>query len=433
MKDSHKTFTKFELRGTWCLPNVSDTQYFGVFQFDPETGPILTIMGEVFTGNNSDILEIPPEVEIIQGRCEGKIITLIDCSASAPSFINMPVNTGQRKIYSEYALVSSNGYFPSKDEVEFASVSASYSHLDSWMQHYGYKVFKLNSAPTFINNEHSTSKVDLVHNGFSREYPLNNMMTVTFGYHKKVDSGLNGVSFHNHAKVSFKSDEPSDFFRAYLPYLRDYIPSFLTLATGYANFPLQIVGHPSDDPRLRCAIYYRVPGYVDNQKYILPNNMLFQFHDVENELERYINSWSKFYQKLPHLINLFTKPFYFWIDPYTELVELVTVAEVCLSIVYHKPNEKQVVTKLCEEHNDIPQLLEIVTCYSVFGKDVQDVRNALVHEGTTNTDIGDVDTLAQKMRLLIKMCLLRSIGCDPDTISSFVKNSREYKDLKHKS
>ena len=118
---------EFEHNGLWWLPENPDNKISGVLKFHPVKGVNLELIGsfrESITFNRF----LNPGI-ILGITSNGKLVTLYKCLESQ-SLTSIPGFTTSTFIAS---MVFLRHHFENEENIQFDSLSLSYSHLDEWV------------------------------------------------------------------------------------------------------------------------------------------------------------------------------------------------------------------------------------------------------------------------------------------------------------
>ena len=255
----------------------------------------------------------------------------------------------------------------------------------------------------------------------------------------------------------------------YLPLIDFYLPNFLALGTGRANFPLKIVGGRSD-ASTEFHIFYRIPDYIEKQGSILPGQMLFTFEDVRHKFSKCLAVWISKGEKLWTVYDHYSRSYYKrGLDLTTEFLDLARALEVYHRSIYggeylSEQEYEAVKTKLIDsipsdvkkshreslvgtlkygyqyslrtrlkrmfsevlskQNDDVMKLFDVP---NKFIHRLVETRNYFTHrDGDPNADVLNDDELYdfnRKMRRLLQICFLKEMEFLPSEISQILNNN----------
>ena len=246
----------FEHRGVWWFPEDPEKKYPGTLSFDP------------INGGNLELVK-PPD---IYGKCIDIIHGLVqEDGQEVLVTLSGMFGYGEAKMTVDY--IYKGRHFDKIEDIVFEELSVSYTHLNNWM------------------TDHD----------------------IRLHYHNTKISSITGVSLQNEARITIISQEKLHF-KEYCPLFNFHLPNFLTLATGLINYPFNIKGIISDNPR-EVGIYYQ-NLYVDKSRSTSYMEKLFSFKDVKNNLSTYLSNWIN---KSEELWAVYDEYFQFYHQRYIEL------------------------------------------------------------------------------------------------------------------
>lgn len=291
----------FEHNGFWWLPETPKNKYPGTLSFDPINGGHLELIQELDSFKLFGKCDIE-EIDIIHGFVQKADVTLRGCYVIRR---NHSLRLDETRMAVDYIYMGN--HFNTVEDIAFEKLSVSYTHLNNWMRPYSSEIFKLEMGE-------SIHDVNVSYNPFSPlEISLNDNLNIRFHYETIRSSNITGISLQNEARITITPQEKLHFNKYYLLF-NFHLPNFLTLATGLINYPFNIKGIISDNPREVC-IYYQIL-YVDKPRSTSYMEMLFSFKDVENNLSTYLSNWIN---KSEELWAVYDEYFQFYHQRYIEL------------------------------------------------------------------------------------------------------------------
>lgn len=447
----------FEHKGVWWLPEDPEKEYPGTLSFDPVNGGHLELMlydPHEFFGKNK-----PSKIDIIHGLVQTSEVTLRGChfrsgSHSIPGFDEIKISVDY--IYMKY-------HFDRIEDIVFKKMSVSYTHLNSWMYHYSFNIFRMSENIRDFN---------VFYNPFeSLNIPLDDNLNIRFHYDIARNSSITGVSLQNEARITITPQEKLHFDK-YYSFFDFHLPNFLTLATGQTNYPFGIRGTIPDNPR-PVSIYYKILGYVDKPRSISYMEMLFAFKDVENNLSTYLSNWINKSKILWAVYDEYFKFYYQrYIDRKPQFLSFTRALETyhrnLYDGVYLTPEEYEPIKQALidaipddieESHKgklkammksgyefSLRKRLRMI-CNEILGEykgiikellgdsndfvgKVTDTRNYLTHNLKERPENVIPDEKLYyyilKMQFLLRICFLVEMGFPPDEIKRLVNSNGEY-------
>ena len=298
----------FEHMGYWWLPGepnepiseIPETAIPGKLSFDPATGGVLELLGNLDT-EDSYGMNLWKKFEIIQGFVSGseKCVTLQGCyvtSTSLGSFIS------ETRLIVNYIFTGYRYWFDSVEDIVFEKLSVGYTYLNDWMfqKNFDYDMRHTDYKRMMDFSISYTTPEPI-------EIPLDNA-TIELWAAPSTSSSITEISLTDKYRITITPREPKRFFE-YLKYIKFHLPNFLTLATGHTNFPLNVSGLVSED-RGGMSIHYKITGYTEKTERLTPWPMLFTFNDVKEDLPRYLANWIRNSEKLEATYNLYFREHY---------------------------------------------------------------------------------------------------------------------------
>ncbi len=464
----------FEHMGYWWLPQepnepiskVPETAIPGKLSFDPSTGGVLELLGNLDTENPYAFdWKI---YEIIHGFAKGSnvCVTLQGCRVTSIS--HRPYIFTETKLIVDCIYRGHKYWFDSVEDIVFENLSVDYTYLNDWM-------FQKNIEIDYsYNDQEGLKSYSAIYvEPESIEIPLDSEK-ITIWPKFGGNSSIAEVSIKNEYRISVTPKKPIQFEK-YLELINFHLPNFLTLATGQSNFPLNVSGLVSED-RGGMNIFYKTLAYTDNTREISQWPMLFSFDDVKEDLPKYLSNWIRKSEKLEATYDLYFRTQYrklLVLD--SEFLNLAQALEAYHRNVYggeylakeeYEPiraqlidaipdcvddshrdalestlnygNQyslrtrlKQIIRKvLAEQKSDVEKLLDNPTD---FIHRVVETRNYLSHrDGDPNQTVIEDDELywyCRKMRMLLQICFLKEMGFPPDEITRLLNANQDYQVL----
>jgi hypothetical protein len=470
---------EFEHKGIWWLPIDPEEKISGTLSFTPGEGAVLDLMGsfeEMKNTNSKGCITIKVqsgkqcEPEIILGTSsDGKNITLHKCFETKRSYSSSGFPTS-----SFYAnIVFIGGHFTKPEDLEFKSFFVNYPYFEEWSK-IGVFSYSRDSEEKFKQYEMKYEVPEPV------EAKINNFR-ISFDHGFNVSGDwLREVKLKH---TTFIKIEPEDelHFEEYQNILY-HLQNFLSLATMRAIYPLSIKATTERYRRVstfskdkvhypHIDIFYNVIGKVDLSKKLTHDDMLFTFEDISGQFEAYLQNWFGKEELLKPVYDLFFGTLY---NPsmYLEFQFLSLIQAVdsyhrriyggeylsdgdymgvhnalvnaiprsvkggfkdSLKSKIQHGNEFSLRTRLkrlfnSDEYREI--LSEFVENKDIFIGKVVDTRNYLTHydeELKEKATIGEeLSPFIQKLKILLKICLLTELGFSSEEIKALFSRNKRY-------
>lgn len=426
----------------------------GILSFEPAKGGTLKLLGR-FGDAYSDLDQGQTEkIPIIHGLIQGSDVTLSGCYVTGRQFST----PGFDETTLVVTQIFKGFHFCRSEDIKFTSLSMTFTHLDNWMNQYNLNRDGFDEA----------RRADFP----PIEIPLDRVR-IELWYGRQTNSNRNEVSLRSNARVSIIA--PGGLhINELIRYVDFHIPNFLTLATGYVNYPADIRGQVGE-LKNPIDILYRVPGYREDSTFLTPWHMLFQYDDVEDELPTFLANWISKSERLWSVVELYFKLHYQReLDTRTRFLFLAQATEAyhrsvhggqyCTKQEYKHirdalieaiPTEldssfkdklkgmiaygyeyslRSRIRFICENilGNHTQIIEEFVGKTKVFAHQVTTIRNRLTHlDGSAGVDIRDEEIFdyVQKMQMLLRVCFLVELGFSGDRIRAVLIKNKTYQEL----
>jgi hypothetical protein len=367
-----------------------------------------------------------------------------------------------------------------EEDIVFDSIAINYSHLETWLGITGFSGgFRIAEA----GNVNGEIKYELPERTAYRVDDL----TIAF-YHVLNVAGDRLVDIHakQTSFVEITPDHPmhyNDYHQKVIYHLRN----FLSLGTGTAVLPLIVKARSkactSEDSKgesVPCDvhIFYIAKGAaVAEKKHLDRRDMPFRYQDIADDFPKYLRCWFTKAEKLRPVFDLYFGIFY--VPSMYVHLEFLTLAQALETYhrrmhdgVFMPPEQYKAIQqalnraipqRLDSDHRDALEsriqfgneyplrkrlkliLAEVLApykptvdrlVYDGFVSEVVDTRNYLTHytekPGKASvTDPNEQYCLAQKMKLLMQLCLFAELGLPADTVKKLTSNSREFQRWLH--
>ena len=452
--------------GIWWLPAAPDyaPRLHGILRYTPNEGFELEVIGSFF-----DISEILPNAKnpaIIQGiSSDGKNITLYKCFSSHVSIGSHSIgNQGIQISRYKPSIVFMGAHFDK--EPMFNKLIINYSYLDEWVNISGFDIPAPSTKGEYLIKYKLPEDINIT---LDENYDL----TIT---HSVQGPNLNMVQKESritqttHIMIGSKIEIPISQYHEII----NMIKNFLSFGVDRPVYPLSICGkseeHISFYKNIKIYddiyIYYNKKEIPDDFEPIIPTNMFFVFKDIAESFELFIRNWLNQSIVLSPVFDLYFSNVY---TPkmYSE-TRFLNAVQAIESYHRRKDTTKKFV-KSIEEHDErmikiisfapleymnwlleklrysnevylALRLKEILTLHKdiaeiyIGNKKQQDdfvyrvvaTRNYLTHFDVDNEEKcakgTDLLILIEKLKLIIKSCLLEEIGMDQSRIRTILEN-----------
>lgn len=291
-------------KGNWWLPSNPKEQLSGSLTFSQDDGAILELVG-VFRTDKSPKIEQP---KIILGFTqEGKIITLHDCSYTSVAFPLIGLGGARYRI----KFVFENVHFNSEEDIRFNQLCGGFTDLDAWVNIHGFSI---------------------EHNITEKEYEFTIKYIKPKARFVRIEDGNEiGIGFSSHGPVrSIVQSEVKILQKTYLviksnngdlpfEYIHVLLSKFshlFQIAIQRIAYPITIFGFTKANVEERdgqepyypeVKIYYQPVEAYSEKKALIPQDMLFTFDDLDENL---IKNWFKYYDQYQAPIHLHRSLYY---------------------------------------------------------------------------------------------------------------------------
>lgn len=514
------------VKGLWFFPQFPDHQVAGVLSFDPSSGATLDLIGDSFseelfelygsndesTGMKSLPIPLNRNLGTIIGWTEkGDPITLFDCQHFGDTWSTGYIGSRFRANY-----VLQGCHFGDDEEITFDSITIRFEALEQWLGITGFMrrslgeefgiEFKYNAPDTkfvAVGNKQISFSHDLSYQtgGMSAsseilsfvkiKNPFENHILIAMTYEinlfiyqcrrggsetlpYKIRILRHYLSYKTIFQTASKSSNPV-YYKEYLQIVH-HIRQFLTLGIGKALKIISIEGENNeckynDSETLRTiTVYYPSNFDLPDLDTRPSRHQLFRYSDVEDNLEKYLNTWFDKREELKPLFDLYFGLVYNSnIYLHLQLLTLTQALEAYHRRMYGgqyvSEEEYQAISKSMKEaipgnvENDFRQKLktslkyqneyslikrlklilkEVLSPYSEiveglvgnvdqFSSQVKDTRNYLTHysqelEDESITNYQNQIQLTQKLKILVQLCLLRELEMPPKIVVKRFQN-----------
>jgi ApeA N-terminal domain 1 len=471
--------SEISLKGDWWLPNTPECKVRGDAVYVPGEGTTLVLEGHLIEEEgkkHGPSRFVNPEL-ILGYSTSGKEITLRNCLQTG---MNQDLGSGDIHETTFHASMMLVGcHFPTEEAVKFRGFTVQFANLNYWMNKKGILTeFKEGAflAKTQPQPEETKLRVG------------NRAVTFSLGTSWSVDK----ESVHIVEKASVKTWVDNELgVDEHVQFLR-HIQDFLTFAMLKPTMPLKIEGFTDSSMEtlpdgkefhVPIEIYYPSAARVSNPSITHAHEMLFLLPLVEPRIQDLVQKWVSRSEALQPVCDLYFSTLY---NPnvYSDFKFLTLTQAV---ETYHRrafggkyqPDEqyldglyRRLVAALPSDiesdfreslkngklryANDysLRKRLELLTARVVeivpltfiedasrrreFAEKVSDTRNYLTHYSPELKERSaskgkEYYDLADKLRVLIEICLLEEMGFEADTIRELIERNRRYETyLRHK-
>jgi hypothetical protein len=461
---------EFEHHGIWWIPEQSDKKVSGTLRFYPADNASLDLIGSFKDVTELNIFQQP---NIILGlTSDGKKVTLHKCYESKSS-LSMP---GFLKTSFVVSVVFIGHHFERKEDIIFDSLSLNYSNLDEWAGISGFHQ-KLDT-----NSEGHLSRAEINYSYPQKVEAQLKDFRISLNYQFTMSGAFSEFKLKQTTFLKIETHKPTHF-DDYMD-MCYHVQNFLSLAEGKAVYPLSIKAKArgcqttlSDGKVVYndIFIFYPIRDSSKSVKQLSRYDMLFSFQDISADFEKCFKNWFAKSETLKPVYDLYFGTLYnSSMYLHHEFLSLVQAMET-----YHRrthdgkylPDEDYLKETYPALINAIPQtvsasfreslkrkliylnefslrkrLEEILeSCGELtnplinnkveFIEDVVNTRNYLTHfdkELEAKAKTGeDLYKLAQKMRFILEVCLLKELGIADTTIGDLISRNQKYQHLRH--
>src|SRR5660397_82473 len=450
---------QFEYEGSWWLPENPVYKISGTLKFHPIEGAYLELIGAFKKFIDFKTLLEP---KIILGNTSDGIITLYDCFENRSSFAGLFTS-------SFYVNVIFKGHhFEKEEDIIFNNLSINYSHLEEWTKISGFIIYP------DTDESHRTKNVDVFYTYPQKvEAKLENL-NISLDYDFSLN--MKGIEEYHLKQITFIKMEPDKpiHYNEFQNNICCHIQNFLSLAMGKAIYPLIIKGEnasckkesPDGSVKFKkISIFYSMNRLPDLSKKINRKEMFFQFEDISDNFEKYLNNWMKKSEILKPVYGLYFGTIYnptmYHEHKFLSLIQAIEsyhrrvhdgkyVSEDEYAKIYERlinaipdlsnKDLKESLKKRMQYGNEFSlrkRLKEIIKkCNSFtnslipneteFIEDIVNIKNFLTNydkkgENQAKVTYKEMDNLVKKMKCLIKICFLIEMEISKERIETLVR------------
>jgi hypothetical protein len=453
----------FELKGMWWLPETPEKKVSGTLRFSQTEGTTLELIGSLEELKSGPIKIW--ETDIILGTpTKGNPITLFRCFEKTKT-INAPGMITQI-IYADFIL--SGKHFTRQDDIKFQKIFLKLSNFDNWLQKTGFTVSPGHALGKTIVEYKKPEPIEL----FSIDLYKASIVfgfTHPLGAHTEVKMAQQTVIVLESNKNLIHLFDWMDIFRL--------LQDFFTFAVFSAIYPIDIRGvTEKDDPKgdakkeisQEVKVYYSFPQVPEKQKEVTPYDMLFTYPSILSETQRIFSRWIEKADNLKPVYDYFFSTLYaqhlylehkflnligaiefyhrrtrhgkyqedaeYKDGPYKQLVDSIPEglssgfkASIKARMVWmNEYSQRKRLLEILREHKDI--LSTRINNINLFTDDVIYSRNYLIHQDPAFHDKSkhgpDLYRLAEKLVLVLAVCLLSELDIPADSIKKIISKQR---------
>lgn len=455
---------EFEYKGKWFLPEDPKNTIEGILKFTPSKGANLDLEG-VFPRPKNMQKVIKPKI-ILGYSNRSEKITMYECLEENITYI---VDSGGQKAIksSFYAhLVFVGNHFYNEEDIFFNRLHVHLTNLDEWVS--------ISGIDIKYEDEGNDFNIEYIHPKPIKLAEFEDFrLFLEFSVTPPPISTLNEINIKQTTYILFESKTEKHFNN-----YRDLIflmQIFLGFATSEPVYPLRIMGENKsiklfEKDGISCNkpidIIFQLSDFGTIQKKIFPFDMLFNFNDINDKIEKCIYNWLNKEKKLRAVYELY---FFTIMNPQIYLENKFLSLAFALEAYVRKKMRTSELLK--EEHRkrikyiidsiekeDIKIWTEKKLVYSNeltlrekiykifekfsgladrlipdwpdFAKQVADTRNYYVHrEKPKNRKIvkgQELFILTERLKMLIEIILLNEIGFSNKDIVNLITRNRKY-------
>jgi len=440
----------------------------GILRYTPNEGFELEVIGSFF--ELPELLHRRQNLEIIQGTSsDGKGITLYKCFQSKASFGSPSIGSqGIRSTRYKPSRIFVGAHFDK--EPVFKNIIINYSYLDEWINISGFEIPMPSEDRELIIKYKMPKDITMA---LDENYAL----AIT---HSSEGPNLSFVQKEScikqftYIRIESKKENTMKEYDDIIKKIRN----FLSFGVGKAVYPLTIIGQNEEYVSFYgtkkiyddIGIYYNYMKIPNTFEPLIPPEMFFTFEEISDSFEIFIRNWFNRAEVLApvfdlYFSNIYTAKLYLEtrflnaaqaIESYHRRKETTTKYE-CLpeehearimSIIYSAPIEHRkwldAQLKHSNEVNLGRRLKEILSLHKEIAEiyignnqeqkdfiySVVTARNYLTHfdkDGEAKSAKGkDLLIIIEKLKILIKACLLNEIGMDYTQIKTILERYRKH-------
>lgn len=448
-------------KGYWWLPAAPENRLAGEITYGPATGACLNVQGHFFSGEA--IHEHKRGFTVLGTTTNGKLVSLFDCRT---------LNVRRHIPGSTLAIVSSyfgvlGGHFARPEDMRFASVTASFTHLREWTWATG-----IRNEPSPSGHGHRVTWEPIPDHALCSLGALD----LKLAFPAALKSDVGAVSIQEDCMLKIEAPDAVPF--ADLESVIYKLQGFFALAVTRPVYALSVTAYAAPQPGteeglpsprefelIRNVSIPEAPAPI-----VTPWEMQFSLGDLKPTPGCFI---SRYFQKaerlnpvlslylstvysprldvrqhflsLAHAIEAYHRAFiggkYLSDEDYQGSVQTALSRAIPKDIdpdfraslknklrYLHEYSLRKRVRDICERFEAL--LRPYLPPPSGFASTVADQRNSLTHPDSTvqgHCPEPDWTTLwlkTQQLALVVELCLLHELGFDADSISACLRRNR---------
>jgi len=286
--------TSFEFKGVWWDSENPEKHCSGTLYYTPDNGTHLDIIG----GLRKEASERSDYQLLLGMTTTGKKITLMNCFVVNNSFGCLGIESTRYLVNVCFV----GAHFSSTEKIIFNNMYFRVLNLDEWVWKDGFEI-KLDDESYTIKYKRPNKKEFIVGNlkiglYFNQIGPKRCMVQKDISIQQKIYIRIsfpNGVNFEEFLKVI------------------DHLNNFITLALDKPTKVIELSGNTECNKQIIAGrehypevdIYYNRRNSCKYKDGILPTNMLFNYLQIENNFEDYLNNWFNKREVLEPVLNLY--------------------------------------------------------------------------------------------------------------------------------
>lgn len=270
-----------EVGGNWWNPSDEGNSVAGALQFNPEEGATLELFGSLPKSGDFEMQTF----SVIHGYTKEGPVTLYRCR----EIRNQPLGPGLPSSIFRCDVVFVGAHFPAVEDIRFASVSASYSHLNDWVRRTGFRLSLPKEAGT------DAPDLEIAYKSPPRiETTIDDMkVALDFGVSTTGD-GVHDWGLRANTLAIFQATQPYHFDQ-YWDGICSQFQAYLSFAVGRPIFYLAMNGKwrdTSDKSSEGASVRILFGQRYVSGRYVRPlERTFFGLYDVENGFERTFKRW----------------------------------------------------------------------------------------------------------------------------------------------
>lgn len=452
---------EFEYKGQWYLPEKPEKSIFGTLRFTPTEGAILDLMGSFRGSSFSFGRMLQPEI-ILGFSSNGKLITLYKCFETKLSMSSPGLPTSS--FYANVVFVGAT--FQSKDDIKFKRMLIHYSNLDEWVNISGIDIQDLPDRKEVVikYKRPEPIKVDM-----SDNYDVFLDVLATGPTHSAVQKEAS-IEQKTYVRIEPREKISFDEFLNIAYNIQNFLSlAFLSVAhplivTGIAE-ENHVPGEEEKNENIVVDIFYESQDGHEKSKILTQYDMLFTLGDLQGQLSTFLKNWFKEAELLKPVYDLYFGSLYnsrmYLQHRFLSFMQAIesyhrrTMNNFELPKEEHKKRISEIVSAVPEAHrnwienklvysnelnlrNRFKELLDIFSDLSrrfipdrdSFIHKVVTTRNYLTHydEESKKQCLEGIELYraTKKLKILIEICLLKTLGFPSDKIKELVLRNTKY-------